>query len=236
MHSADDVIAAVAAVADPERAASSASFFKTGPGDYGEGDVFVGVRVPQLRRMAKQFKGIDSSAVRELLASKVHEHRHIALVLLRNEFERSSEPQTWVDLYLEAVRAGRVNNWDLVDCSADPILGEWLYRTGDHTLLGELVAEDDLWRRRVGIVGTFAFIKHGDPDAILAVAPLVLDDRRELIQKALGWMLREMGKRIDSSLLTDFLTDNAARMGRTALAYAIERMPPDQREHFRLLR
>lgn len=233
---ADAVKRAVDAVADPARAAVMASFFKTGPGEYGEGDVFVGVTVPQLRRIARDFRDVDAVTVRVLLASPVHEHRRIALMLLRTEFERSAQPQAWVTLYLDALRDGHVDNWDLVDASADAILGEWLRRRGDHGPLAELAAAPDLWTRRVGIVGTFAFLRHGEPAPVLQVAPLVVDDRRDLIQKAVGWMLREMGKRIDERLLTDFLAVHAARMGRTALGYAVERLTPEQRAHFRSLR
>lgn len=238
-HTAADVIAAAAAEADPERAANSARFFQTQPGGYGEGDEFIGLTVPVQRRIAKRFKGIGLDAVRDLLDSGVHEHRLIGLFLLRGEFDRArgaAERESWVGLYLDAVRRGRVNNWDLVDSSADPILGEHLHRLGDHQLLLDHAADPDLWRRRVGIIGTFAFIKHGDAQAILAVAPLVVDDRRDLIQKAFGWMLREMGKRVDATLLVRYLDDHAAEMGRTALSYAIERLSSESRAHYRSLR
>ncbi|TKV57134.1 DNA alkylation repair protein [Nakamurella flava] len=230
------VQAAVDAAGDPERAAVMARFFKTGPGEYGEGDVFVGVTVPELRRIAREFRGIDPAQVRALLESPVHEHRRIALTLLRTEFERAVDPRPWVQIYLDALRDGCVDNWDLVDASADSILGEWLRRQGDHHPLVEMAGHPDLWVRRVGIVGTFAFIRHDDPAPLLEIAPSVIDDRRDLIQKAFGWTLREIGKRIDERLLTDFLSENAARMGRTALSYAVERLTPEQRAHFRALR
>lgn len=233
---ADAVKAAVDAVADPDRAAVLARFFKTGPGEYGEGDVFVGVTVPELRRIARSFRGIDGESVRALLDSPVHEHRRIALTLLRTEFARAADGRPWVRLYLDALHGGRVDNWDLVDASADGILGEWLRQQGDHRPLVEMAGRQDLWVRRVGIVGTFAYTRHGDPAPLLEVAPLVVDDRRDLIQKALGWMLREMGKRIDERLLTDFLAEHAARMGRTALSYAVERLTPQERAHYRSLR
>ncbi|AZG48303.1 DNA alkylation repair protein [Gordonia insulae] len=233
------VIAAVDELADPVRAAGSARFFKTGPGDYGEGDVFVGVTVPQLRKVAKRFRGTEPETVRELLASPIHEHRLVALFLLRAEFDRAvgdAARAAWVDLYRDALFAGRVDNWDLVDASADPILGEWLVARGDHGPLVDLAAEEDLWRRRAAIVATFAFLKRGDPDATLAVVPLVLDDRRDLIQKASGWMLRELGKRVDRALLMRFLNGRAPEMGRTALSYAIEHLDPEDRARLRALR
>ncbi|GAA3698414.1 DNA alkylation repair protein [Gordonia hankookensis] len=237
--SATEIVAAVADLADPARAVSSARFFKTGPGEYGEGDVFVGVAVPPLRKVAKRFRGVRPSVIRELLDSPIHEHRLLALFLLRAEFERApsgTEQTAWVELYLTALHDGRVDNWDLVDSSADPILGEWLVARGDHLPLVELAETDDLWCRRTGIVGTFAFLKHGSPDATLAVIPVVIHDRRDLIQKATGWMLRELGKRVDRTVLTDYLNAHAAEMGRTALSYATEHLDPGERAHLRSLR
>lgn len=232
------VVAALADVADPERAVSSARFFKTGPGEYGEGDQFIGVTVPLQRAIARRFRGISSSAITELLDSRVHEHRLTALLLLRNEFERGDDEARalWVERYLDAVRAGRVDNWDLVDTSAAGILGEWLWERDDHTLLETFAGEDELWPRRVGIIGTQAFINHGCATATLAVLPIVIDDRRDLIQKAIGWMLREIGKRIDRDLLRETLEDNAAAMGRTALSYATEHLDREERAHYRALR
>ncbi|GAB89995.1 DNA alkylation repair protein [Gordonia rhizosphera] len=234
--SAAQIAAEIDALADPVRAAGSARFFKTGPGEYGEGDVFVGVRVPQLRAIAKRFRGADVDVVAELLRSQIHEHRLTALFVLRAGFERAPDDDNrarWVACYLDAVHAGHVDNWDLVDSSADPILGEWLWARGDHGPLLRLAADGDLWRRRVGIMGTFAFLKHGSAEATLAVVPTVLDDRRDLIQKASGWMLRELGKRVDRDLLCAFLETHAAQMGRTALSYATEHLTAAEREHYR---
>ncbi|GAC67773.1 DNA alkylation repair protein [Gordonia soli] len=232
-------MAAVDAVADPERATSSARFFKTGPGEYGEGDVFAGVPVPVTRRIARSFRGIAAGEVRDILESPVHEHRLIALVLLRTEFDRETDPHrkaAWVAEYRAAVDRGRVNNWDLVDASADAILGSWAFEQGDHSVLVDHARRTDLWTRRVGIIGTFAYLRRGDATATLAVAPIVLDDRRDLIQKAIGWMLREVGKRVDRTLLTDFLEERSAEMGRTALGYAVEHLTPEQRSYYRGLR
>ncbi|MFW0783963.1 DNA alkylation repair protein [Gordonia sp. CPCC 206044] len=234
------IIAAVGALADPARAAGTSRFFKTGPGEYGEGDEFVGVSVPQLRKVAKRFRGAaDAETIRVLLASSVHEHRLLALFLLRAQFDRADDDAAradWVAVYRDALSGGRVNNWDLVDASADPILGEWLYRRGDRQTLVNMAADEDLWTRRAAVVATFAFLKHGDPEATRAVVASVLSDRRDLIQKAAGWMLREMGKRTDRALLTDFLEVHAAEMGRTALSYAIEHLDADARAHYRSLR
>lgn len=237
------VKAAIDDLADPARAVSSASFFKTGPGQYGEGDRFVGVTVPAQRKVAKAFRGLDRVGVTELLASDIHEHRLTGLFLLRSGFESAAklgqsadtERRAWVQCYLDAVFAGRVDNWDLVDSSAEYILGESLVGQ-DHSYLFDLADEEDLWRRRVAVLATFAFIKRGDGQTLLALAPRLLDDRRDLIQKAVGWMLRETGKRVDRDLLIGFLDAHASQMGRTALSYATEHLTAEQRAHYRALR
>lgn len=232
------VTAALAELADPARAESSAWFFKTGPGEYGEGDRFIGVSVPAQRKVAKAFRGLDRAGVEMLLASDFHEHRLTGLLLLRSSFEKAhseSDRDAWVRCYVDAVFAGRVNNWDLVDSSAPYVLGESLVGK-DHSPLFALVADRDLWRRRVAILATHAFIKRGDGTTLLELAPLALDDRRDLIQKAVGWMLRETGKRVDNTVLLDFLEQHAAVMGRTALSYATEHLTAPQRAHFRQLR
>ncbi|OBC12506.1 DNA alkylation repair protein [Gordonia sp. 852002-50816_SCH5313054-c] len=236
--SADNVIAAIDELADPERATSMASYFQAHPGGYGGDDEFLGVRVPQLRAIAKRFRGISRGEVRTLLTSRFHEVRLAGLFCARDGFDRAdaAEADLWVADYLAAVAAGAVNNWDLVDSSADPILGEWSWQHGDVDVLVDFAARDDLWERRIGIIGTFAWIKHGDAQALAAVAPLVIDDRRPLIQKAFGWMLREMGKRVDAAALTSYLDDHAAHMGRTALGYAVEHLDPEARAHYRSLR
>ncbi|MFE0749615.1 DNA alkylation repair protein [Gordonia sp. NPDC058843] len=231
---------AAAELADPQLALGQAAFFQARPGGYGEGDEFLGIRVPAQRKLAKAFRGIAPDQVVELLDSPLHEHRLIALFLVRAEFEaelrRGDDGKAWVDLYLDAVRRGRVNNWDLVDSSADPVLGEYCRRAGELDIIRQHAGETDLWRRRVGIIATFAAIKHGDATALLEVAQLVRDDRRDLIQKAFGWMLREVGRRVDETVLLGYLDDNAARMGRTALSYALEHRTPEERAHYRALR
>jgi 3-methyladenine DNA glycosylase AlkD len=243
---AAEVVAAVAAVASAEDAVHLQRYFKTGPGEYGEGDVFVGVRVGPTRAVAKQFAELSFDEVDMLLDSAVHEHRLVGLLILRGHFERASRAtrthprddgirQLVVDRYLAAVRRGRVNNWDLVDSSADQILGQWLLDR-PRGLLAELVRSEVLWERRVGIISTFAFIQAGDASTTLELAPLLLDDRHDLMHKAVGWMLREVGKRVDRLLLIGFLDEYAARMPRTALSYATEHLDAEQRQHYRALR
>ena len=259
---AADVRAALAAVADPERAASSARFFKTGPGQYAEGDAFLGVTVPQLREVARRFGGLGLSGIAELLGSPVHEHRLCGLVVLVGRFDRASRRRDRDDaerariaaFYLDAVRKGRVDNWDLVDTSADRILGQYLLDPGSRDaaaplldphaggaapgadVLDELVASPVLWQRRVCIMATFAFIKAGDAGPTLRLVPRLLDDREDLMHKATGWMLREVGKRVDRAALIGFLDEYASRMPRTMLAYATEHLSPAERAAYRARR
>lgn len=240
---AAEVRRAVDAAADPERAAGLRRFFKTGPGEYGEGDVFVGVTVPQLRAIAGRFAALPISEIEALLDSPVHEHRFAALVIANSAMARAGKPRSYdesaqrdlVEMYLRAVRGGRVNNWDLVDVSAENILGPWLLNRS-RNLLDELAQADSLWERRVAVLTTFAFIKAGDASTTIELSARLLGDRRDLIQKAVGWMLREVGKRIDRALLIDFLDRHAPDMGRTALSYATEQLEPGLRAAYRARR
>lgn len=176
-------MAALDAAGDSDRAAKSARFFKTGPGEYGEGDVFLGVRT-RAAQARTAIPGITRGEVVRLLASDVHEHRLTGLILAVWEFTHAemAEREAWVGMYLAQVLADRVNNWDLVDSSAEQILGEWLVGQ-DYSLLLELAADEELWRRRVGIIGTFAFIRRGDAVPLLSMAPLLIDDRRDLVRR-----------------------------------------------------
>ncbi len=230
---ADDVRAALAAAADREDAIGLARFFKTGPGEYGEGDVFLGIRMPALRAVVKRFRGLPLPEINALIDDPQHEHRLAGLLLLVDRYP--AEPDAVVDAYLAAVRCGRVNNWDLVDASAEFILGPWL-RERDRSLLDELAASDSVWERRVAVLASFDFIKHGDPSATLRLAQRLLGDRHDLIQKAVGWMLREVGKRVDRGTLIAFLDAHAAAMPRTMLSYATEHLDPDDRARYRAMR
>ncbi|WP_426625612.1 DNA alkylation repair protein [Leifsonia sp. McL0607] len=242
MTTAHDVQQALAAVADPDDAVFLQRFFKTGPGEYGEGDVFIGVRVPQTRAVAKRFAGLPLTEVRVLLDSPAHEHRLAGLVILNAAFARASGVRNrddelrgrLADFYLRAVRDGRVNNWDLVDASAEYVLGAFLVDR-PRALLEELAASPVLWERRVAVLSTFAFIKHGDASTTLLLAARLLDDSEDLMHKAVGWMLREMGKRIDRELLLGFLDEYAARMPRTMLAYATEHLDARTRAAYRAI-
>lgn len=243
---AEAVQAALARRASPERAASSARFFKTGPGQYGEGDVFIGVTVPDTRAVVAAFAALPMQEVARLLASDVHEHRLAALLIMVRRFQVASRPRTRDDsarlelhaAYLGAVAAGQVDNWDLVDGSAEWLVGEVLREAGrgDDPLLDRLAASDSLWERRVAVLATFAFIKAGDAGPILRLAPRLLDDHEDLMHKAVGWMLREVGKRVGRGVLVAFLDEYAPRMPRTMLSYATEHLPPEERAAYRAMR
>jgi 3-methyladenine DNA glycosylase AlkD len=240
---ASDVQDALAAVGSSERAIGSARFFKTGPGEYGDGDVFLGVTVPDARRVVKRFSALPLAEIDVLLDSPVHEHRLAALLILVAQFDRASAPRSRDDsvrrelaaFYLAAVRRGRVNNWDLVDSSAPTLLGGYLLdRPRD--VLFELAGSEVLWHRRVAVLATFGFITAGDASTTLELAERLLDDRADLMQKAIGWMLREVGKRVGRDVLTGFLDAHAAALGRTALSYATEHLPADERARYRAMR
>lgn len=239
---ADDVRAALAAVSSPEHAAIAARYFKSGPGEYGEGDRFAGVRVPAVRAVVKRFARLSPGEVEDLLDDPVHEHRLTALLILVAQFAHASGPKTrdepererLVERYLAAVRRGRVNNWDLVDASAPGLLGAYLVdRPRD--VLFDLARSPGLWERRVAVIATHGLMLAGDASTTLEIAALLRDDREDLIHKAVGWMLREVGKRIDRALLIRFLDEHAAGMPRTMLSYATEHLGPEQRAHYRSL-
>jgi 3-methyladenine DNA glycosylase AlkD len=215
--------------ASAARAVGVSRFFKTGKGEYGEGDVFLGATVGEQRLIARQFRTLPLAELDALLTSKIHEERLTALLILVDQFEKAGDERARariVRLYLKRLRY--VNNWDLIDSSADPILGGWL-ATKDRSLLDRLARSPHLWSRRASIIATFYFIKRGESQDTLRIARALLNDRHDLIHKATGWMLREVGKRASLPALRKFLTRHAATMPRTTLRYAIERMSPAER-------
>ena len=220
-----DLKAELAAVADPERARNLAWFFKTGKGEYGHGDRFIGLTAPTLRRIAHRFIHLPLADVAKLLASPIHEHRAAALEILVAQYEREKSKAIF-DFYLKHTKF--VNNWDLVDGSAPYIVGQHLL-TRSRKILCRLARSRNLWERRIAIVSTFAFIKAGEIDDTLAIAKLLLKDDHDLIHKAVGWALREAGKQSTPALLK-FLKQNYSALARTTLRYAIERFPAAQRK------
>ncbi len=204
----------------PERAAGAARFFKTGPGEYGEGDVFLGVMVPEVRRIVRRYRALSLAEVERLLASAEHECRLAALLILVAQFERGDEAarRGIFDFYLLNTRY--INNWDLVDCSCREIVGEHL-KTRSKKLLTRLAKSASLWERRIAVVSTMALVWQGETDEALRLAEALLDDERDLIHKAIGWVLREVGDE-DRAALLRFLKQHYDRVPRTALRYAIE--------------
>jgi 3-methyladenine DNA glycosylase AlkD len=226
----EQVKAELERLSDPEHAMKLQRFFKTGKGEYGEGDVFIGVRVPDQRRIAKKYRNIPLTDVLELLRSEIHEHRLTALFILTEQFNKGDGEarQRIVDLYLG--NTAYVNNWDLVDSSAHKIMGAWLVDK-PRGVLYDLAGSESLWERRISIISTFAFIDRGDLVDALALAGALVDDGHDLIHKASGWMLREVGKK-DQSALEEFLLENYETMPRTMLRYAIERLPEERRRFY----
>jgi len=218
-------------LADPRIASHSQRFFKTGPGDYGHGDRFLGIRVPVLRKVARELRAAPFAAAFALLRSPFHEERLVALLMLVDRYARgtAAEQRQIHEQYLEHVPK-HVNNWDLVDSSAHYIVGAQL-EGGDRGVLYELARSPHLWSRRVAIIATFWFIKRGSFDDTLAIAELLLDDREDLIHKATGWMLREVGNR-DRAVAERFLRRHCRRMPRTMLRYAIEKLPERTRRAY----
>lgn len=233
--------------ANPERASISLRFFKTGKGQYGEGDKFLGVSVPDQRKIAKKYIDLSFANLEKLLNSKIHEERLTALFILVLKYssikERSSQlavsnnkhntqsvetqKKEIFDFYLSNIKA--VNNWDLVDSSAPYIVGTFLLNR-DKDIIYKLAKSKMLWERRIAIISTLAFINiNKESKETFEIADILLSDREDLIQKAVGWMLREVGKRISEKELKEFLSTRYKKMGRTALRYTIERFENEER-------
>ena len=214
---------------DPEKARLLQGFFKTGPGQYGQGDVFLGVTVPQSRAIARKHADTKIEEIKELLYSEIHEERLVALLILTDRHAR--DPEGVARFYLDNL--GQVNNWDLVDLTAPRILGPFVER-GDRSLLYRLAKSPVIWKRRAAILATFHFIRAGEFTDALKISEILLCDEHDLIHKAVGWMLREIGKR-DMKAEEAFLRNHHKRMPRTMLRYAIERFPEHKR-HFYIKR
>ena len=227
---ARDIRRALRRLANPRDAKVLRWFFKTGPGEYGEGDRFLGVRVPALRALAREFPAAGADAAGELLASPFHEERLLGLLLLVRCFERGTPAERLAIFRLYLKNTASINNWDLVDLSAPNIVGAHLAER-DRSLLDRLARSPSLWERRIAIVATHAFIRRGQFEDIFRIADRLLGDREDLIHKAIGWMLREAGKR-DAAALESWLRPRCRRLPRTMLRYAIERFPPAKRQAY----
>lgn len=220
---------------NPEKAAFYPRFFRCSKGDYGEGDEFLGITVPDIRRAIKSYQNLSTRDCQVLLASKWHEERLAALLILVYQYKHASTArrQSIYDLYLASTT--RINNWDLVDSSARDIVGAHLYANPMLIPTLDTLAESELlWDRRIAMIATFYFLCKSDPEPTLHIAAKLLHDKEDLIHKAVGWMLRELGKRVDANLLIRFLEDNYYQLPRTTLRYAIEHFEPTTRKRYLL--
>jgi 3-methyladenine DNA glycosylase AlkD len=226
----EEVRAQLERLADPRRAEALQRYFKTGPGEYGEGDVFVGIKVPLLRKLAKQLGELPLGEIEALLKSAVHEERFLALLLLIRAYARADESGRERIYALYLANTEHVNNWDLVDVSAEHIVGAHLLDKSKEPLYA-LARSESLWERRIAVLSTFHYIKRGRFDESLKIAALLLSDGQDLIHKAVGWMLREVGER-DVRVEERFVRRHHGRMPRTMLRYAIERFPEGKRQAY----
>jgi len=232
--SAKQVIADLKSLASAGKAAELQRFFKTGPGDYAEGDLFIGVVVPQTRKVAARYKDLPLTEIAKLTNSDIHEVRLCGLIILTNQFKKTrdlNQKKKFFNFYLKELKSGNVNNWDLVDVTA-PTLGEYLLESEDPmVILTKLAKSKSLWERRVSVVFTFAFLRAGDLEPTYEMAERHLGDKHDLMHKAVGWLLREMGKR-DPGLLRAFLKEHCHEMPRTALRYSIEKFSESERQRW----
>lgn len=206
------------------------AFFKTDVGDYAEGDQFIGVTVPNIRKVAKAYRDVPLHDLAELLASKINEERLLALIILVAQYAKADQEDKEILYQFYVNHIKQVNNWNLVDSSAHLIIGAHLWNK-DTSLLFELARSENLWERRIAIVATWYFIRKNDVALTFAIARMLLDDTHDLIHKAVGWMLREAGKK-DVAALKIFLNQHAQHMPRTMLRYAIEKFPGDERKSY----
>ncbi|TGK00338.1 DNA alkylation repair protein [Leptospira langatensis] len=229
---ARDLLQEIRSYADPKKVPILSSFFKTGKGQYGEGDLFLGIQVPPLRKLSKKYRGLPLSELQKVVSSKYHEERLAGFFVLCETFQKSTEEdrKKLHEFYLKNMKY--VNNWDLVDLSARDMIGEYLIDK-DRKLLYKLARSKDLWEKRISMIATYAFIRKGDYADTYKIAEILLRDKEDLIHKVVGWMLREAGNR-DLNSEIDFLDKHAATMPRTMLRYAIEKFPEKLKKKYML--
>jgi len=213
---------------NPRQAEILQRFFKTGKGEYGEGRISLGIKIPVLRKVAKKYYHLNLNNLQELLDSNISDYKFTALVILIHKYNKVKNKKEIVDFYLKNTK--NINNWDLVDLSAPKILGNYLLEK-DKSILYKLAKSKNLWERRIAVLATFEFIKNNQFEDSLKIAESLIDDKHDLIHKAVGWMLREIGKR-DQKLEEQFLKKHYKKMPRTMLRYAIERFPEEKRKFY----
>lgn len=215
---------------DSKQAEILQRFFKTGEGEYGEGDIFLGVKVPVQRKIAKKYSGLNLYKLQELLNSNIHEHRLVGLLILDGKYKKASgeEKENIFNFYLKNIK--NINNWDLVDLSAPKIVGDFLFNR-KKKILYEFAESENLWEKRIAIISTFHFIKNDEFKDALRISEILLNDKHDLIHKSVGWMLREIGKR-DLETEENFLKQHYKNMPRTMLRYAIERFDEEKRKKY----
>ena len=217
-------------LANPEKAKILQGFFKTGKGQYGEDDIFLGIVVPEQRKVAKKYANLNLGEIKKLLSSKIHEHRLVSLFILANQYQKADKQtkKKIFNFYLK--NAKNINNWDLVDVSAPNIVGDYLLNK-DKSILYKLAKSKNIWEKRIAIMATFSFIRNNGFDATLKISEILLEDEHDLIHKAVGWMLRELGKR-NQAIEEKFLKKYYKKMPRTMLRYAIERFSENKRKSY----
>lgn len=230
MKTAQNLIKIAKKQSSKKRAEGAARYFKTGKGQYGEGDIFCGLTVPQCRKIAHEFYELNSSEIQKLLESKIHEIRLIGLLILVERYQKSNDKKEMVNFYIKNIK--HINNWDLVDLTAHKILGDSLLNKSTK-ILEKMAESKNLWERRIAVISTAAHIKNNDFKPIITLSKKLLRDEHDLMHKAVGWMLREMGKRSEIHLKA-FLNQYANVMPRTMLRYAIEKFPENERKMYLL--
>ena len=223
-------------MANPEKAKLLQRFFKTGKGQYGEGDIFLGIIVAEQRKIAKKYSNLKINEIQNLLSSKIHEERLISLFILIQKYKKSDEKQKKqiFNFYLSNAKKQNINNWDMVDLSAPNILGDFILNNENKiNILYRLANSNNLWEKRIAIISTAIFIKNNKFEDTIKISEILLNDRHDLIHKAVGWMFRELGKK-DEKVLEDFLNknNNYKKMPRTMLRYSIEKFPENKRQAY----
>jgi 3-methyladenine DNA glycosylase AlkD len=232
MNSLDSLKKELESLSNPKQAALLQGFFKTGKGEYGEGDIFLGIKVPVQRNACKEYYGLSFDELQKLLSSKIHEHRMCALFILVAKYEKAKDEKTKekiFNFYLSNTK--NINNWDLIDLSAPSIVGNYLLNK-DRKILYKLAKSESLWEKRIAMLSTFEFIAHGETEDTFKIAEILLNDKHDLIHKAVGWMLREAGKRVSEEQEKEFLEKHYKNMPRTMLRYAVERLSEKDRKRF----